>query len=66
MIQPNQVELPEEVAPTIKAWTYAPRADMAADIRDVIELVKYLKTLEMRVITLEREAQRQLPQKEQD
>jgi hypothetical protein len=38
---------------SIKDFRYTPRADMATDIRDVLELVQYLHTLEERVANLE-------------
>lgn len=50
--------MPEDDMPTIKSWEYTPRADMSADIRDLLELVKYLEALEMRVVTLERQLQK--------
>lgn len=38
---------------TIKDWKYTSRSDYSADIRDVLELVQYLHTLEQRVDDLE-------------
>lgn len=38
---------------TIKDFKYTPRADMATDIRDILELVSYLQTIEQRVVDLE-------------
>jgi transposase len=38
---------------SIKDFKYTSRADMSTDIRDTLEIVQYIQTLEQRVIDLE-------------